>query len=70
MNTPNMHTFLSFYIVDRKSGISYNPFYNMGKVLLADSNVATSNGTVINIKSLVSGLKERRYRLIPKSGNN
>lgn len=60
---------LSFYIVDRKRGISYDPFYDMGKVLLADSNVATSKGTIINISKLVTGLKERRYRLVQKSGN-
>lgn len=66
-----MSTLLSFYIVDRKSGISYDPFYDMGKVLLVDSNVATRKGsTTINIAKLVTGLKERRYRLVQKSGNN
>lgn len=63
-----MNNLLAYYIVDRKSGISYNPYYNMGKVLLADSNVATSNGTAINIAKLVTGLAERRYRLVQKSG--
>ena len=64
-----MTNFLSFYIVDRKSGISYDPFYNMNKVLLADSNEAISKGTVINISKLITGLSQRRYRLVQKSGN-
>ena len=63
-----MPNFLSFYIVDRKSGISYDPFYDMGKVLMADSNEAISKGTVISISKLITGLSERRYRLVPKSG--
>jgi len=64
-----MTNFLSFYIVDRKSGISYDPFYNMGKVLMADSNEAISKWIVISISKLITGLSERRYRLVPKSGN-
>jgi len=64
-----MTNLLAYYIVDRKSGISYDPYANIGRVLFADSNVATRKGsTVINIARLTKGLAERRYRLAQKSG--
>lgn len=63
-------SFLSFYIVDRKTGISYDPYHNLGKVLLADSSAAIGSGTVFNISKLTKALAEKRYRLVLKSGNN
>ncbi len=63
-----MSSLLGYYIIDRKSGVSYEPYSVMGNVLLADSNLAIRKGsTVINIGRLVKGLSEKRYRLIPRS---
>lgn len=60
---------LSFYIVDCKSGISYDPTIDMGKVLIASSSGATdTKDVVINVAKITRGLAERRYRLIPKGG--
>jgi hypothetical protein len=63
-----MNQLLTYYIIDRKSGISYDPFYILGNFIVADSNVATRKGeTIINVSRLAKGLSERRYRLVGKN---
>jgi hypothetical protein len=62
-----MKYLIDYYIIDRKTGISYNPYVCMGKYLIAYPNIATGKQTIINAAKLKKGLAERRYRLIPKA---
>lgn len=59
-----MNIFLDYYIIDRKNGISYDPFLSLDKFLFAYSNKAIdANPFRINIERLIKGLAENRYRL-------
>ena len=59
---------LNYYIIDRRSGISYDPFCIIGNFMAAHSNRATDKGvTRINVPKIVTGLSHRRYRLVNKN---
>lgn len=65
-----MKYLLNYFIIDRKSGKSFDPFYfgERKNILIAYSNCATDpNPFEIKIKNLISGLKEKRYRLVMKN---
>lgn len=65
-----MQNLVNYYIVHRATGISYNPTYitTGNGLMLAISNKATATReVVINVKKLIAGLSEKRYRLVPKT---
>jgi len=64
-----MANLLNYYIVHRESGVSYDPTYitSTNTLMLAVSNKATATKeVVINVKKLIAGLSQKRYRLVPK----
>ena len=63
-----MNSITNYYIIDRLSGISYDPFCIIGNFIDAYSNRATDNGiTRINVPKIFTGLSQRRYRLVHKN---
>lgn len=59
---------INYFIIDRKSGKTFDPDVCMDKYLVAYSNVATdTHRFIINFSRLKIGLRERRYRLIRKA---
>jgi hypothetical protein len=71
MNNSNsniVEVLMKCFIIDRKSGKSFEPYTNGKNYITAYSNVATDkNLFVINVPRLLAGLKEKRYRLILKT---
>jgi hypothetical protein len=61
-----MQYLIDYYIIDRKSGITYEPYVCMDKYIVAYPNIATGKQTIINGSKLKKGLAEKRYRLVPK----
>ena len=58
---------INYFIVDRKSGKTFEPYVCMEKYIVAYSNVATDTKQfIINFSRLTKGLAEKRYRLILK----
>lgn len=64
-----MKHLINYYIIHRESGISYNPDFisSTGNIMTATTNSALRPNAVINVKKLVTGLAQKRYRLIPKT---
>lgn len=64
-----MQNLINYYIVHRKSGISYNPTYitRSNALMVAIANTAMNKEVTINVKKLIAGLTEKRYRLVPKT---
>lgn len=65
-----MSKLVNYYIVKKSTGVTYNPDFitSTGQLMIATSNRATENNpVVINMKKLIVGLQERRYRLVPKT---
>lgn len=58
---------INYFIVDRKSGITYEPYICMNNYLVAYPNKANWKQTVINYSRLTKGITEKRYRLILKN---
>lgn len=63
----NCQNLINYFIVDRKSGISYDPYVCMSSYLVAYPNTANGKQTVINYSRLTKGIAEKKYRLIQKS---
>jgi len=63
-----MKSLFNYYVVDRKSGVSYTPIIVGSQAIIATGNRAT-DPTVkrIDLKLLFKGLAERRYRLTPRT---
>lgn len=63
-----MEKLINYYVVDRKSGISYTPFLVGSQAIIATGNRATDPGVKrIDLKLLFKGLRQRRYRLTPRT---
>jgi len=58
---------INYFIIDRKSGISYDTYFCGSSYIIAYPNIATGKQTLINYSRLLNGLKEKRYRLVKKS---
>lgn len=63
-----MENLLNYFIVDRLSDKSYDPFLMNENFLFAYSNCANDKGVFqINIQRLIKGLVKRKYRLVYKN---
>ena len=63
-----MKTLINYYVIDRKSGVSYTPIIVGSQAIIATGNRAT-DPTVkrIDLKLLFKGLSQKRYRLSPRT---
>jgi len=61
-----MKELINYYVIDRKSGVSYTPIIVGARAIIATGNRAT-DPTVkrIDLKLLFKALPERVYRLTP-----
>lgn len=64
--TPTNINFTAYFIVNRKTGSTYEIESQGQYTALAHSNNCTEGAVRINLEKLIKGLQERRYRLIPK----
>ena len=66
VNNPVYIDFTPYFVVNRKTGSSYDVTSQGVYSLSAYSNNCLEGHVYIDLNRLVKGLKERRYRLIPK----
>lgn len=65
---PVSHNLTGFFVINRETGVSYDIVAQGAYSAKAYSNKATETGAVLfNLAKLVVGLKQKRYRLIPKT---